>query len=334
MCTAITYQTKDFYFGRTLDHHVSYGEEVVVMPRSFPLAFRHEGRCDRHYAAIGMAVVPRGYPLYYDAVNECGLCVAGLRFAKNAVYRPAQAGKCNLAQFELIPFLLAKCADVGEAKEYLSRLNVTDEAYAEDMPPAPLHWLIADEREAIVVEPLAGGVSVRENPVGVMTNDPPFSEQIAQLARHMALSPRSPKNAFCPALDLRPSGLGSGAFGLPGDLSSQSRFVRAAFVRCNARSDGGEEESVNAFFHILGSVEQVRGCCVGDNGEEEVTLYSSCCNARTGTYYYTTYENHAVTAVPMGEREGTKLVRFPLERRERIFRAAGALADEGRLRCN
>lgn len=299
------------------------------MPPSFPLSFRHEGKEERHHALIGMAVAPKGYPLYYDAVNECGLCAAGLRFAENAVYRPAQGGKCNLAQFELIPFLLAKCATVGEARAYLARLNVTDEAYDENMPPAPLHWLIADKREAIVVEPLAGGVSVRENPVGVMTNDPPFSEQIAQLSRHMALSPRSPKNAFCPALDLRPSGLGSGAFGLPGDLSSQSRFVRAAFVRCNARSDGTEEGSVNAFFHILESVQQTRGCCVSDEGDEEVTLYSSCCNARTGTYYYTTYENHAITAVAMGEREGTKLVRIPLVRRERIFCAdAGAKESE------
>ena len=30
MCTAATYQTKDFYFGRTLDYEFSYGDEVAI----------------------------------------------------------------------------------------------------------------------------------------------------------------------------------------------------------------------------------------------------------------------------------------------------------------
>ena len=51
-----------------------------------------------------------------------------------------------------------------------------------------------------------------------------------------------------------------GAIGLPGDLSSQSRFVRVAFVKMNAVSGDSESESVSQFFHILGSVDQQRGC--------------------------------------------------------------------------
>ena len=29
MCTAATYQTKNFYMGRTLDYEFSYGDEVT-----------------------------------------------------------------------------------------------------------------------------------------------------------------------------------------------------------------------------------------------------------------------------------------------------------------
>lgn len=38
----------------------------------------------RHYAILGMAHVAEGYPLYYDAINEKGLGMAGLNFVGNA----------------------------------------------------------------------------------------------------------------------------------------------------------------------------------------------------------------------------------------------------------
>lgn len=34
MCTAITYKTKDFYFGRTLDNECSFGEQITITPRN------------------------------------------------------------------------------------------------------------------------------------------------------------------------------------------------------------------------------------------------------------------------------------------------------------
>ena len=67
----------------------------------------------------------------------------------------------------------------------------------------------------------------------------------------------------------------------------------------NAVSGKGEQESVSQFFHILGAVDQQRGCCILENGGYEVTLYTSCCNASKGIYYYTTYDNHQITAVDM-----------------------------------
>ena len=103
MCTAATYRTKDFYFGRNLDYERSYGESVTIFPRNAPLPMRHTAALERHYAMIGMAHMQGGYPLYYDAVNEKGLCIAGLNFVDSAVYRPVREGAENVAQFELIP---------------------------------------------------------------------------------------------------------------------------------------------------------------------------------------------------------------------------------------
>ena len=103
MCTAATYRTRDFYFGRTLDYEFSYGDEVTFTPRNFPLPFRHGPEMKRHYAILGMAHVAEGYPLYYDAINEKGLGMAGLNFVGNAVYAAPRPQGENIAQFVLIP---------------------------------------------------------------------------------------------------------------------------------------------------------------------------------------------------------------------------------------
>lgn len=314
MCTAATYQTKDFYFGRNLDYEFPYGEEVTVTPRNYPFRFRHMPELTRHYAMVGMAHVQEGYPLYYDAVNEKGLCIAGLNFVGNAVYGKSQEGKDNVAQFELIPWLLGKCGSVKEAKALLDRIQITDTPFSPQLPIGQLHWLLADREGCLVLESMADGLHVYENPVGVLTNNPPFPMQLFALRNYAALSPDTPENRFAPALDLAPYSRGMGAMGLPGDLSSQSRFVRAAFTRMNARSGEGEGESVSQFFHILGSVEQQRGCCHLEGDKYEITLYSSCCNADRGIYYYTTYENSRISAVDLHrtELESRDLSRYPL----------------------
>ena len=52
MCTAATYKTKDFYFGRTLDYECSYGEQIVITPRNYAFNFRHVGDMKNHYAIM------------------------------------------------------------------------------------------------------------------------------------------------------------------------------------------------------------------------------------------------------------------------------------------
>ena len=321
MCTAATYQTKDFYFGRTLDYEFSYGDEITVTPRNYPFTFRDSGEMlDNHYALIGMAHVAGNYPLYYDAINEKGLGMAGLNFVGNAVYREKAEDKSNVAQFEFIPWVLAKCADLEEAKKLLSNVNITNTQYSRQLPTAQLHWIIADKSGCIVVESVEEGVKIYDNPVGVLTNNPPFPEQMFRLNDFMHLSPKSPENRFSKDLRLRTYSRGMGAMGLPGDLSSQSRFVKVAFTKMNAVSGDSESESISQFFHILSSVDQQRGCCdVGDK-EYEITLYTSCCNASKGIYYYTTYENHQISAVDMNREnlDASSLVRYPLITGEQI----------------
>ena len=314
MCTAVSLLSGDFYFGRNLDYEFSYGDEVTISPRGYTFAFRHAGRLASHYAIIGMAHVAQDYPLYYDAMNEKGLCMAGLNFVGNAAYANVIPGRENVAQFELIPYLLGQCASVAEARDRLARLQLVGTPFSAQLPAAQLHWLLADQHQAVVIESMADGLHIYDNPVGVLTNNPPFPQQLFQLNNYMSLSPRQPENRFAPQLPLIPYSRGMGALGLPGDLSSASRFVRVAFTRMNAVSGDSETESVSQFFHILGSVEQQRGCCEVRDGQYEITLYTSCCNAARGIYYYTTYENRQITAVDMHRENlnGSALIRYPL----------------------
>mgnify|MGYP004627760691 FL=1 len=320
MCTAVTYKTKDFYFGRTLDYEFSYGDEITITPRNYVFNFRNKEAIYTHYAIIGMAYITENYPLYYDAINEKGLGIAGLNFVGNAYYNEIKEGKDNIAQFEFIPWILSQCATVKEAQALIEKINLTNILFNEKLPLAQLHWLIADENEAITVESVKEGIKIYENPVGALTNNPTFDKQLFNLNNYINLSTKTPTNKFSEDLNLQTYSRGMGAIGLPGDLSSQSRFVRVSFVKMNSISKDDEKSSVSQFFHILNSVDQQRGCCELENGEYEITIYTSCCNATKGIYYYTTYDNHQINAVDMHKEniDGHELVRYQLISEEQI----------------
>lgn len=314
MCTAISFKTHDHYFGRNLDLEYSYHETVTITPRHFPLHFRHVQAPATHLAIIGIAYVNNNYPLYYDAVNEAGLGMAGLNFPGNAVWQPFDATKDNLSPFELIPWILGFCKTVDEACTALQQVNPLNEAFSPALPLSPLHWLIADATRAVTVEFRADGLHLYDNPVSVLTNNPPFEFQLFNLSNYLTLSKEPPQNTFSKGVTLKPYSRGMGALGLPGDLSSASRFVRAAFTKMNSVCATNEEDSVAQFFHILRAVAQQRGCVHLEGDQYEYTIYSSCCNTQTGTYYYTTYENQAIHAVHLHSEnlESVALINYPL----------------------
>lgn len=299
MCTAISYKTEHHYFGRNLDLERGYGERVVITPRNFCFDFRYVKAMEHHYAMIGMAAVVDGYPLYFEATNEKGLSMAGLNFPKNAVYGKYEEGKDNIAPFELTPYLLGICGDIEEVRRALETLNVVNCSFSESLPVSPLHWLISDGEGSLTLECTREGMRLYENPFGVLTNNPPFDFHLCNIENYMGLHEGLADNKMSPRLSLDNHSLGLGAFGLPGDFSSSSRFVKAVFVKEKSVSGDSESESVNQFFHILQSVAMPKGCVMTADGAYEYTRYSCCCNGNTQTYYYTTYEDRMVRRVEM-----------------------------------
>lgn len=318
MCTAVTYKTRDHYFGRNLDLEYSYQEAVTVTPRNYPFRFRMVEPMNNHYAMIGMATVMDGYPLYYEATNEKGLSMAGLNFPGNAAYLPPCPGKKNITPFEFIPYLLGQCANISEVRAHLQNLNLVNVPFSEALPLSPLHWIIADRKASITVEPMAEGLRIHENPVGVLTNNPPFDYHLYNLRHYLNVSVDPAVSRFSENFKMTPYSNGMGGIGLPGDFSSASRFVKAAFVKLNSLSGESEEESVSQFFHILSSVAMPRGSVRIRPGEYEITLYSCCCNVDKGIYYYSTYDNSRIIGVDMHREDlnGSAPVCYPLMKSE------------------
>ena len=187
-------------------------------------------------------------------------------------------------------------------------MNITGERFSPELPAAKLHWMFADRSECAVLEQTSAGLALYDNPAGVLTNEPPFPVQMFSLNDFAGVSARTPEVRFGLPLEIYSRGMGG--IGLPGDLSSRSRFVRAAFVRANSRSGSGERESAAQLFHILGCAAQPRGCCVLENGADEYTLYTGCVNADKGIYYLKKYDSLDVERFDMrAERlDGDRLI--------------------------
>ena len=298
MCTAVCYRSNASYFGRNLDLHRGYGERVIITPRNYAINTRCEKSIQSHYAMIGMATVVDDFPLYYEATNEKGLSMAGLNFPENAVYYHFSEKKDNITPFELIPWILAQCACICEAKALLKKINLVNINFSEQLPLSPLHWMISDKKRSIVVEPLKEGLKIYDDPFEILTNNPPFEYHYTNVSNYMGLSTGHATSQFEKRIPVKNYSLGLGALGLPGDYSSASRFIRALFVKENSVLEHSEKSNVNQFFHILYSVAMPKGCVETAEGLE-YTRYSSCCNVDTGIYYYTTYDNFTITPIHM-----------------------------------
>ena len=316
MCTAI--RDRDL-FGRTLDLECSYGETVTVTPRAYPLRFLLEPPMEQHFAMIGMAHVEDGVPLYYDAVSEAGLAIAALNFPISAAYLPPRAGAHNVASFELIPWLLGQCRTLSDAITLLRDTNIIPDRFRDHLPASPLHWMIADRHSAAVIEPMPDGLIIHDNPFGVLANEPPFPYHATRVADFSHVRAEPPENHLCPTVTLPLYSRGMGGIGLPGDFSSSSRFIRALFAKTHTVHKTPPEE-ISRFFHVMDTVSQPSGTAVTDHGVPIATVYTSCADLSTASYYFTTYACRRIRAVYLHAEDavGDRLLTYPIDGGEDI----------------
>ena len=287
MCTAVSFCASGRWFGRNLDLNYFGGEAVTLLPRRAEVRFLSAGHLARHAALMGMAQVADGRALFYDAMNEHGLAMAALHFPDGSHYAPPTGSAREIASFEVIEYILCRCASLSDARRALTGLRITDAAFSAAFPPTPLHWMLSDGQQSLTIEATADGVQVHDNPAGVLTNAPDFPWHLTNLHRYRALHP------------------GQSAFGLPGDYSSASRFVRAAWVRAHSRC--ATDEELSQVLHILRSVEMPRGSVEVD-GKSMFTRYTCCCDLERRVYHYASYDDLTVHSFALqdADPEGTE----------------------------
>ena len=302
MCTAIFDNKYGCFFGRTLDLEYSLGQEVAKTDQGTALSFIYEGKIEAKFAFIGMAHRARReadgehIPLYFDGMNERGLAIAALNFYGFAHYAK-RADRCrNLASFEVIPYILANCGNIDCVKKLLSGANITADSFSSKLPATPLHFMVADKEGAIVIEQTESGLKIHENPTGVMTNSPTLDYHMLKLSEYSYLSPNPPINNLSPKADLPQFSRGLGAVGLPGDFSSSSRFIRAAFLKNHTImptqglfGDADENAARDRFFHVMSGVSVPLGCIMTNESKPVCTVYTSVCDMEKLAYHYISY---------------------------------------------
>ncbi len=314
MCTAILFKG---FAGRNLDIEKSYNESVIITPRRYSLPFRKADNISSHFAIIGIGTVSRGYPLYYDAVNEHGLYMAGLNYVGNAKYNTPKSDRLNLTPYEFIPYILSKCKSVEEARTELSKINLIDIPFSREFSTSELHFFIADKEKAITVEPDHDELSVYDNTVGVLSNNPSFPLQIHNLNNYAYLTNKELVNRWLDSSEFNEYSHGMGALGLPGDLSSESRFVRMAFHKLHYIPCGDFTD----IFHLLCTVSMPHGSLKISNKSYERTEYTSAANLNTLTYYYQTYNSTSICCASLINEnlDSSSLISFPLTTVTDIF---------------
>lgn len=305
MCTGLRFNDSEgnLFFGRNLDVASSYGEKVLVTPRNYPLSYKFIDNVETTKAIIGMGIVVKKYPMYFDSCNENGLCIAGLNFPNFAYFTDEpEDNKINLTPYEFMLWVMEKFDTVSEAKDELKNVNLVNSSFEPDMPVAPLHWIISDNKESIVVESTKDkGFMIYDNPVGVLTNNPQFPWQLTNLCNYVGLNPHDAETKTWGKKEIKELGVGTGSLGLPGDSIPASRFVKAAYLNSYYPMISGEKENVAKFFNILKSVAMINGSVINPSGETELTIYTSCYSTKTKIYYYNRYDDFDMKHVQLNK---------------------------------
>lgn len=307
MCTGIRFTdgSGHLYQARNLDWTTGYGERVVTTPTGYAPRSPFGAVAGIRHAVIGMGIVEEGTPLYFDCGNDAGLAVAGLNFPGYAEYAPAPVdGSTNVAAFEFPLWVAAQFTTVDEVEAALADVVIVDRPINEKYPSSLLHWIIGDATRAIVVEYTSDGMHVFDDDVDVLTNQPGFGWHHENLRNYLNVAPDFPGDTVIGRAHLAPFGSGAYMRGVPGDYSSPSRFVRAAYVHAHYPQKPTEEENVSRAFHTLQQVAMVDGAAAMASGEFETTIYTGLFSSRTTTYYWNTYDDPAVRSVALADHAG------------------------------
>ncbi len=333
-CTGIRLIAEDgtVIHARTMEFAIDIHSDVLMIPRGFARTGTtpdgKEGlKWKAKYASIGANGV--GLPVLFDGLNEKGLAAGTFYFPTSAGYMPytaADAGK-TIAQWEVGSWILENFANVEEVKANISNIVVPAVVFGGWGFAPEAHYIVHDAAgKSIVIEYIGGKLNVYDNPLGVVTNSPPFDWHMTNLRNYVNFSMTNVPPVQLGSIKLQPFGQGSGMLGLPGDFTPPSRFVRAvAFSQSVLPSKTGADAVLEAF-HILNQFDIPKGAAREHEKDEhgnvmaDYTIWTAASDLKAKRYYFRTYENSQIRMVDLMKMnlDGKDMVKISMRGAENI----------------
>lgn len=299
-------------FGRNLDWIYNLGQTGLLLPRNTVWKNSVTKELEQaSYAVIGIGFMLDTRQFLLDGMNEKGLGCAALSFPRYAKFNEKpQTGKINIAPLDFVYWLLSNFENINQVREAMQNVNIV-----RILEHADVHWIVTDKTgESIIIEKFSEDISIFENSIGVLTNAPPFDWQLTNLNQYISVKAKEPEDTYWSNQKLVPVGNALGSYGLPGDYSSPSRLVRAAFAKSNMPTPRDTQVGISEFYHILNNVAVVNGSVVTRSNYNEITYYTSCMDLNEGLYYYNTYYNNRINLLALRPQdyESSSILVYPL----------------------
>ena len=321
MCTAITLKTSENHHlvGRSFDIHPMNDLSVALVPREFEYVNRVTNEeMKTKYAVLGMGLFYENHILFCDGVNEKGLSCLMLQLSKFSTWsHKIRKDKVNIAPYDVAFWVLSNFSTISELMEGLKQLNIVALPDDQTALSTEIHWLVSDTSgQSIVIERTRDKLMIYNNKVGVLANSPTFDWHLNNLDCYINVKSEQPEETKWGQQMLSPYSNGFGTIGLPGDFSSPSRFVKAAFLRNHVNVGESDESAISECFHILDNFVVPRGVVETPKRKEcHLTKYSACLCLETQLYYYKTSSNQQIQVIDLNKEnldaKGLKLFPYP-----------------------
>jgi choloylglycine hydrolase len=310
MCTNFRISATDgtVVVGRTMEFPNDMGTKINVLPVGYHgTGIGPADKPGRQWVAthgiVGMNAFGQAGMLT-DGMNQAGLYGGLLYMPGFCDYTPADGAdpESLLSIVNLIAYLLGTCSTVDEAKQAAADVTVWPYAFGPFGFAPPAHLVLHDASGAsVVLEWRDGAIDIIDNPIGVACNWPHLEWHLTNLRNFVNLSLTNPSPISIDGVELSAMGQGPGMFGLPGDASSPSRFVRAAAYTSALRPVATGAELETTALHILNNFDIPWGFVRqdGDPKNDDHTLWSTIANLKDKRYVLRTYDNPAPQAIDL-----------------------------------